>query len=127
MSEEYKRELTDEEWWKCHGIIHGFTATATAVGAGLAQLPMSDAIALAPIQIGMIMALGRVLGLNLSESTAKGLQANLVGGIVGKTVANALTCWIPGIGNVINGSTAAVVTETMGWLVVEDLRTYAYA
>ena len=34
--------MTDSEKTKCHAIIHSAATAAGAVGAGLAQLPMSD-------------------------------------------------------------------------------------
>ena len=55
---------------ECHAIIHAASASASAIGAGLAQLPCSDTAVITPIQLTMTIALGRVHGLELSESAA---------------------------------------------------------
>ena len=46
---------------------------------------------------------------------AKGFLAKFLGQMLGKGVANVLVGWIPGIGNAINASVAAGLTETIGW------------
>ena len=54
--------MTDEQNSKCHVIIHGATVAASAIAAGLAQIPGSDAIPITGIQITMIISLGGVFG-----------------------------------------------------------------
>ena len=46
--------------------------------------------------------------------------ADFLGCTVGKTVANILTGWLPGIGNGINAVTAASVTEVIGWQAAKE-------
>ena len=62
--------MTDTQKVKCHAIIHTASASAAAVGAGLAQIPGSDNAVIMPIQLVMTISLGRVFGLELTESAA---------------------------------------------------------
>ena len=64
-----------EEQAKCHVIIHTASASAGAVGAGLAQVPLSDSAVIIPIQVAMIIALGRVFEIELTESAAHSILA----------------------------------------------------
>ncbi|MBP1560624.1 MAG: hypothetical protein J6C96_05190 [Oscillospiraceae bacterium] len=111
--------MTKEQKTKCHAIIHPAATAAGAVGAGLAQLPCSDNVILVPIQIGMIVALGQVFGLEILESAAQSMLATALTSTVGRGISQALIGWIPGIGNAINASTAAGLTETIGWIIAK--------
>ncbi|CEM63373.1 hypothetical protein [Treponema phagedenis] len=112
--------MTDEEAVKCHAIIHAAAAAAAGVGAGLAQLPVADHLAIILIQVGMIISLGGVFGIELSESAAKSTLGTATAATIGRGISQVLVGWIPGIGNVINASTAAGVTETIGWVIAND-------
>ena len=104
----------------CHAIIHSASASAGAVGAGLAQLPCSDNAVITPIQLTMTVALGRVFGIELTDSAASAAIASAAGATVGRMASQALVGWIPGVGNIVNACTAASVTEALGWLLAED-------
>ena len=112
--------MTDSQKNKCNAIIHSAAASAAAVGAGLAQLPGSDNVALIPIEVGMVMALGKGFDINLTESGAKAAVAGGVGTTVGRTISQFLIGWIPGWGNAVNASTAAAVVEGLGWTMAND-------
>ena len=105
---------------KCHGIIHTASAAAASIGAGLAQVPGSDNLAIIPIQVGMVVSLGAVFGIDLTESAAKATLATATTGMVGRGISQVLVGWLPGIGNAINASTAAGVTETVGWTIAKN-------
>lgn len=100
---------------KIHGIIHGASAAAGAAGAGLAQLPGSDYAILIPIQTAMISAIAMVHGRKISEAAATSMIGTLGGTVVGRTISQVLVGWIPGLGNAINATTAAGLTEAIGW------------
>ena len=100
---------------KIHAIIHGAASAAAAVGAGLAQIPGSDNAVITPIQIAMITAIGEVHGQQLSRSAALSTLSAASAGIAGRTVSQVLVGWIPGLGNVINATTAFAITEAIGW------------
>ena len=109
-------EIPEEYKSPCHKIIHGAAASTTAPAAGLAQLPFSDAFFITPIQVAMIVALGGVFGLRVSESTAKSLLTGMGTAFAGRTLSQALIGWVPGFGNAINATTAFGLTEAIGWM-----------
>ena len=88
---------------KCNIIIH--SATGASAVAGLIPIPMSDAIPITAAQIGMIIKIGDLFDISLSE--AAGLLKMIPG--VGTL-----------IGGIISGSTAAALTEFLGWVVADD-------
>lgn len=112
--------MTDEENSKCHKIIHTAAAAAGAIGFGAAQLPGSDVIPITTIQIGMIVGLGAVFGIEITETAAKSILGGAVAAIGGRTASQFLVGWLPGIGNIINATTAASITEGLGWYVAND-------
>ena len=112
--------MTPEEKNKCHAIIHTASLAAAAVGAGLAQVPGTDNAVIVPIQITMTISLGTVFGIGLTESSAKSALATATATTVGRGISQFLVGWIPGLGNIFNASTAAAITETIGWALVKD-------
>lgn len=113
-------EITDEQWLECHAIIHTASTLAAGAGAGMAPVPVPDATIIIPIQVSMIISLGKVFGLTLTQSSAQALAMANLEAMIGKTIAKFLTGWIPVIGSVINAGTAAALTESLGWLIVDD-------
>ena len=107
---------------RIHGIIHSASAAAAGIGAGLAQLPCSDAIPLVAIQKGMIIAIGREHGRDVTDGAALALIGTLIATMAGRTLSQILLGWIPGLGNAINASTAASITETLGWVAHDYFR-----
>lgn len=112
--------MTNEQRGKCHAIIHSASASAAAVGAGLAQVPCSDNAVITPIQLTMTVALGRVFGIELTDSAARASLASAAAATVGRMIPQVLVGWLPIAGNVINTCTAASVTEALGWILAED-------
>src|SRR3954469_17594941 len=109
--------MTDDQREKCHFIIHGASTAAAGIGAGLAQVPLSDNALLVPLQAGMIVSLGLVFEVHVADSAAKGIVMGMLASYVGRAASQVLLGWIPGVGNAINAATAAGVTESMGWTV----------
>lgn len=107
--------MTNEQMISCNVIIHTASTLAAAVGTGMAQVPGSDSAIITPIQLGMAISLGQVFGIDLSKSTDKATLASASAAMAGRTISQALVGWIPGLGNVINASTAAALTEVVGW------------
>ncbi|HSN65807.1 MAG TPA: hypothetical protein VLS94_04165 [Fusibacter sp.] len=68
----------------------------------------------------MVVTLGAVFGINLTESAAKATLATATATFVGRGISQFLVGWIPGIGNILNASTAAGVTEAIGWAIAKD-------
>lgn len=107
--------MTNEQMILCNGIIHTASTLAAAVGTGMAQVPGSDTAIITPIQLGMVISLGQVFGIDLSKSRAEALMSSASAATAGRTISQALVGWIPGFGNVINAGTAAALTEVVGW------------
>jgi uncharacterized protein (DUF697 family) len=127
--------ISDDQNLKCHGIIHTASSAAAAAAAGMAQIPLSDAAVIVPIQITMIVSLGSVLDIELTKSAATSLLGTITTSAIGRGISQVFLGWIPGLGNALNACTAAAITEAAGWAVVkyfdslsdEELRKYRAA
>ena len=117
--------MTSGQRKKCHGIIHSASLAAGAVGAGLAQIPCSDNAIITPIQLAMTISLGAVFGISLTKSSAEAAIASVAGATIGRSVSQVLIGWVPGLGNIINASTAAAITEALGWALAEHFAAQA--
>ncbi|GAA7121911.1 hypothetical protein ID0233_08150 [Helicobacter pylori] len=107
---------------KSKTIIH------VAVGAaGLISILFSDALAIAPIQAGMIYKMNDAFGVKMKDSVAASLIAVLLGvtavAQVGRTLVNGLLKFIPVVGSVAGGATAVTITEGIGFAYLKVLET----
>jgi uncharacterized protein (DUF697 family) len=100
---------------KVHGIIHTAAAASAGVGAGLAQLPGSDAPVIAGLQTAMIVAIAQEHGVGMTKTAAADLLLTFTATVAGRGLSQLLVGWIPGWGNAINAATAASFTEAVGW------------
>lgn len=105
------------------GIIVAATTAATAAGA--VPIPLSDAAVITPIQVGMIGGLAALYGLNGKELSVMAMP--LIARTVGMLTASSLLKLIPGLGSVINGGVAAILTGAMGWFVQAQFEKLAIA
>ena len=112
--------MTSEQKSKCKKIIHTAAVGAAGVGAGMAQLPGADVPIIVGIEITMTISLGAVLGISLTESSAKSIVLATAGTIAGRGISQGLLGWIPGFGNAINAATAFGVVEALGWAIAKD-------
>lgn len=106
--------LPEKQRRECIQVIRRTGAEAALAGAGLAQIPLSDTAIITPLQIKMIIQLGRVFGMQVTESMAKGVLSAAAASIAGRGISQAAVGWLPGLGNVINASTAAGMTSLIG-------------
>ncbi|WRF74457.1 DUF697 domain-containing protein [Helicobacter pylori] len=121
--QERKQAMIEE----CKTIIH--VASGAAGATGLIPIPFSDALAIAPIQAGMIYKMNDAFGMDLEESVAVSLITGLLGvtavAQVGRTLVNGFLKFIPGAGSVvgaaISGATAVVITEGIGFAYLKVL------
>ena len=107
--------MTKEQMNCCHNIIHTRAILAAGAGAGLAQVPGSDSLVIMPIQAEMLKELGKVFERNITEQCVTAILGTGLATAGGRKVSQILIGWIPGWGNVTNASTAAAVTEALGW------------
>ena len=110
--------MTSDENTKCHAIIHTAAAATAAVGGGL-PIPGADAIPITATQITMCISLAKVFDKILTEEAATILLGSFTTAAWGKLISQALTGWIPGVGNIINAGTAAGLTEAIGWAIAK--------
>jgi uncharacterized protein (DUF697 family)/GTP-binding protein EngB required for normal cell division len=91
--------------------------SAAAAGAAAAPVPMSDALLLRPVQLGMLASITSIFGIELSNDQALGLLKGAVGqgGMekAGKKLVKELAKHLPG-GNVVNATVAAALTGALG-------------
>ncbi|MGN8514569.1 YcjF family protein [Helicobacter pylori] len=108
---------------ECKTIIH--VASGAAGAAGLIPIPFSDALAIVPIQAGMIYKMNDAFGMDLDKSVAASLVAGLLSvtavAQVGRTLVNGFLKFIPVVGSVAGGATAAVITEGIGFAYLKVL------
>ena len=121
LRERFRKFIPDQDR-RCATIIHGASAAAGAAAAG-AIVPGSDAVAIAPVQVGMITALADEFDVHWTDAAVKSTLYASLGTIVGKGGANLVLRWVPVYGNLIRAVVAASVTEALGWAVVQKLRT----
>ncbi len=93
-------------------------ASAAAAGAvGAAPIPVSDAVVLMPVQVGMLGGITAVFGIEMSVQTTTRLVVGLVGegGVtqVGRQMAAGLLKVIPGV-SVVNAGVASALTAALG-------------
>lgn len=100
---------------KIHGIIHLCATACAGVGAGLAQVPGSDSAAIIPLQTAMIVSIVSEHGVSIGKGVAAELLLTFTAAMAGRTASQLLIGWIPVAGNIINASTAATITEAIGW------------
>jgi uncharacterized protein (DUF697 family) len=108
-----------------HLIIHTHAAAAAGIGAGLAQLPGADAPLLVALQANMVRVIADSHGLAISETVALQFVMGLLATMGGRSLSQLGIGWLPGWGNAINASTAAGITEAVGWAAVRWARSRA--
>ncbi|WP_171930673.1 GTPase [Helicobacter pylori] len=110
---------------KSKTIIH--LASGAAGGVGLIPIPFSDALAIAPIQTGMIYKMNDAFGVKIKDSVATSLITGLLGvtavAQVGRTLVNGLLKFTPVVGSVAGGATAVAITEGIGFAYLKALET----
>jgi len=120
FKEEFHKYMPEQDK-RCAAIIHASSAAAGAAAAA-SVVPGSDFVAIAPIQVGMIVALADEFGIPYTESAVRSTLYATLGKIVGRSGATLLLRWIPVYGNVVRAGVAASVTQALGWTVVKKLK-----
>ncbi len=120
MRKKNKIKIPEDQFKKCNAIIHSASVAAGGVGTGLAQIPLSDNALITPIQIGMIIALGKVFDQDITKAVASAILGGATASFAGRGLSQLLVGWIPVVGNAINTATAAGITEAVGWMAVDN-------
>lgn len=93
-------------------IING--AAGLAAAAAATPIPVADAIALAPIQLGMMGRIAAIYDLELKTMMSAGALAQLGVQVTGQALARSFLKLIPGAGSVIGASVAFALTVATG-------------
>ena len=103
---------------KVHEIIHGASIACDGIDGGLAQVLESDPGAIVPIQTNMIIAIASEHGIDITSAVTADLLLTFSATVRSRQVSfsrQAMAGWLPGIDNGTNDSTAAALTEAIGW------------
>ena len=111
---------SSSETRKCRRIIHGAALAGAVVAGGLAQIPASDNAVLVPIEILMVLALGRVFRVPFRHSYRTSVIVGTAATMLGRGISEILLGWIPVFGNLLDALTAIGVIEMLGWMIVRD-------
>jgi uncharacterized protein (DUF697 family) len=117
--------MTTDQRDRCSVVIHAASGLAGVVG-GVSPLPGSDSVLIMPIQVGMVIQLGRIFEVEVSESAAKSVVYATLAQILGKGSAKVLTFFMPGIGNLVRAGVAVAATEALGWAIADNLASGAF-
>jgi uncharacterized protein (DUF697 family) len=85
--------LTKDEKIKCNAIIHSASAATGAMG--IIPIGPADTMMITPAQIAMIISLGAVFNIRVSENFAKSILGGLVLSIAGRAGAAIILSFIP--------------------------------
>ena len=89
-----KVTMPDDLKSKCAAVIH--TATTAAAAAGIIPIPMADTIPITAAQITMIIGLGHIFDISLSETAAKSILGGTMASQTGRAVFSGIIKGIPG-------------------------------
>ena len=110
VDKEAKIKAVYEKSGKAKKIIAGAVVSASTI-AGV-SLPLSDAVLLVPVQLGMVASLAVVYGLN--KEAVKMSMMPFILKVVGVFTASGLLKIVPFLGNFINAGVAGTLTGALG-------------
>ncbi|QJD58410.1 hypothetical protein HG264_05550 [Pseudomonas sp. gcc21] len=90
-------------------------AAAAGGAAGLNPIPMSDSVALLPIQLALAARLANIYGFSTLDAGAIVLLKSQILSLLGRQMAASLTKLIPIFGQVINAGVASAITAGFGY------------
>jgi uncharacterized protein (DUF697 family)/predicted GTPase len=98
-----------------HLIVNAAAVSAGAIGA--TPIPFSDALAIIPIQVGMLSGISATFGLDLNKNFLTTLLSGAAGGgflaMAGRAIVGDLLKMIPGAGSVVGGLISGAVATTL--------------
>ncbi|TKD38757.1 DUF697 domain-containing protein [Azotobacter chroococcum] len=100
-----------------------YASGAAAAAAGINPIPMSDSLAIVPIQMALAARLAQIYGFNALGNSVLGLLKAQVVSLIGRQMATSLTKLIPVLGQVINAGIAGGITNGLGHALKHIYRT----
>lgn len=110
-----RENLSKEE--KANKIINHYAISCGV--AALEPIPIVDSFIIAPIQIAMIIHLGKIYGVSITKSVAGGLLQSLGLSLIGNYVFLNVVSFFPGIKQAVGPAIAYSLTYTSGLIVKE--------
>ncbi|MEO7622579.1 MAG: hypothetical protein ABIS30_05895 [Gallionella sp.] len=101
-----------------HEIIRSTSIACEEIDLGSAQTSESNTAAIVSTQTAMIIAIAAEYALEIDTAAAENLLLTFSATVQGRQVLlsrQALAGWLPGINSDMNDSTAAALTEAIGW------------
>lgn len=114
------KKLTNKQRNDVNLIINTCSALTGAAGFAGAQLPVADNLVITPIQVAMIIGIGKIMGVKISEGVANGIIKSAAAAFVGRGISQVVFSILPGIANAANTITAAALTQFVGRLAIKD-------
>jgi len=103
---------------KVHEIIQTASNACAEIDGDSEQFPEADSLTIVPIQNTMIIAIASEHGIEITNAAAADWLLEFSATVLSRQAPfsrQALGGWLPGIDNDNNVSTAAVLTEAIGW------------
>jgi uncharacterized protein (DUF697 family) len=79
------------------------------------------------MEVALTISIGGIFGIRLNQSSAEATLASTTATLCGRGLSQVLVGWLPGIGNICNAATAAIVLQLVGWAVAMDFDSRAKA
>jgi uncharacterized protein (DUF697 family) len=144
-TDEAESRISKERFKKCHAIIQ--PASLVCAGAAFIPIPFVDLGPITVVQVSMVLGIAKVFGKKISRNEAdtiiKRAAAPFGGRALGqvarpfvgralgqvaqhgaqngvRALAKNALIFLPGVGWVVNAAIAALITEMLGWKVVND-------
>lgn len=108
--------LADLQEQEANRIIN-YYAGASAAAVAINPIAGSDAILIAPLQIAMILHLGRLYNLNITANMARSILSALVSTLAGRFSYQVLVSILPFVKNILGPGLAFSLTYVMGRIV----------
>ena len=89
-------------------------ASSSAAAAAAVPIPITDAVALAPIQIAMMGRISVIYDLELQTMLSASALAQLGTQVTGQALARSFLKLIPGVGSAVNATVAFALTAATG-------------
>lgn len=102
-------------------VIRNYSLSAAA--AGFQPIPIVDSFVIAPIQIAMIIHLGKIYDIHIAKSIAGSIVESIGLSLAGNYIFLTLVSFFPGIKQVLGPAIAYSLTYTSGLIIKELLLT----
>lgn len=104
---------------KCNDIIDISVSATNAINGGLLLPTVVDSTIVTHIQVRMVICIGKIFELNITETMANSIIASLGISFVGRTISGITTGWIPLVGKAMNTEIDATLTKSIGNLAID--------